>query len=99
MRKFLADFLKLEREKIMKEKVKSIINILLKNYKFYILLICSTVFVLLLEDIYEQEKIVIDTIVYNFAVVYLRTEPITIIMKIITNLGSAYFLIKKVFQK
>ena len=77
----------------MKEKVKSIINILLKNYKFYILLICSTVFVLLLENIYEQEKIVIDTIVYNFAVVYLRTEPITIIMKIITNLGSAYFLI------
>ena len=77
----------------MKEKIKNIIRVLIKNYKWCILLICAAIFLAILEDVYEQEKIIIDTIVYKFAVLYLRREHITIIMKIITNCGSAYFLI------
>lgn len=77
----------------MKEKIKNIIRVLIKNYKWCILLICAAIFVAILEDVYEQEKMIIDTIVYKFAVLYLRREQITTIMKIITNCGGAYFLI------
>ena len=77
----------------MKEKIQNIIKILIKNYKWCVLLICAAIFIAIFEDVYEQEKMTIDTIVYKFAVLYLRREPITTIMKIITNLGSAYFLI------
>lgn len=77
----------------MKEKIKSIINVIIKNYKWCVLLICVAIFIAIFEDVYEQEKMIIDTIVYNFAVLFLRRDSITTIMKIITNLGSAYFLI------
>lgn len=77
----------------MKEKIKSITKVIIKNYKWCILLICAAIFIAIFEDVYEQEKMKIDTIVYKFAVLYLRREPITTIMKIITNFGSAYFLV------
>lgn len=77
----------------MKQKLKNIIKILVKNYKWCILLICMVIFLAILEDVCEQEKMKIDIIVYKFAVIYLRREPLTTIMKIITNCGSAIFLI------
>lgn len=77
----------------MKEKIKNIIRALMKNYKWCILLLCAAIFIAILEDVYEQEKMIIDNIVYKFAVLYLRRESVTTIMKVITNFGSAYFLI------
>lgn len=68
-------------------------KILKRTLKWTILLICVIIFLKILEDVFEKDKLIIDTIVYNFVVLKLRMEPLTTIMKIITNLGGAYFLI------
>lgn len=68
-------------------------KILKRTLKWTILLICVIIFLKILEDVFEKDKLIIDTIVYNFVVLKLRKEPLTTIMKIITNLGGAYFLI------
>ena len=57
----------MEREKLMKEKIKNIIRVLIKNYKWCILLICAAIFVAILEDVYEQEKMIIDTVIYKLS--------------------------------
>ena len=68
-------------------------KILKRTLKWTVLLICVIIFLKILEDVFEKDKLIIDTIVYNFVVLKLRMEPLTTIMKIITNLGGAYFLI------
>ena len=64
-----------------------------KNYKLIIIFICSIIFIAILEDIYENEQLTMDTQIYKAVVLNLRTEWLTNIMKVITNIGGAYVLI------
>lgn len=74
----------------MKEKIKTLC---VKNYKWLILLICVIIFWAILEDVFNYEQLTIDVIVYNVVVANMRREPLTTILKLITNLGGAYVLI------
>lgn len=74
----------------MREKVKQVIK---TNYKIIILVICLIIFLGILEDVFEEETMRIDTIIYKIVVQNMRNDNLTNIFKIITNLGSAYSLI------
>ncbi len=64
-----------------------------KNYKLIIIFICSIILIAILEDIYTNEQLTMDTQIYKAVVLNLRTEWFTNIMKVITNIGGAYVLI------
>ena len=80
----------LEKEESIMKKIKKILK---KTYKWIILLICLIIFLGILEDIFEYQKLELDTIIYEIIILNLRAEPFTIFMHIITNLGGAYPLI------
>ena len=63
------------------------------NYKWIIILLCVIIFLMLLEDIFTMEQLQIDQAIYKLVILNLRTENLTSIMKVITNLASAYALI------
>lgn len=64
-----------------------------RNYKWIVLLICSVIFIAILEDIYEKEQLEIDIEIYKAVVLNLRVEWLTGIMKFVTNIGGAYVLV------
>ena len=68
-------------------------RIIEKNYKWIIAFLCLIIVIMLLEDIFENEQLTLDMVVYRLVVLNLRSEPLTVIMKVITNLSSAYVLI------
>lgn len=70
-----------------------IIQAIKKNYKIIIALICIIIFVAILEEIFDKEKIALDTIIYTIVVQKMRTDILTIFFKSITHLGGAYILI------
>lgn len=74
----------------MLDKLKKILK---KTYKWIILFICIIIFFAILEDIFEYEKLTMDVIIYEIIVLKLRTNVLTNIMSVITNLGGAYVLI------
>lgn len=74
----------------MTEKLKKII---LKDYKWIILFICIILFLSILEDVFEYETLALDYSVYNIVVKGMRNPILTNVLKIITNLGSAFALI------
>lgn len=74
----------------MFQKIKQIIQ---KNYKWIILFLCVVLFLAILEDLFEQETLKIDTIVFQIVVENMRSAPLTILLKGITQLGSAPILI------
>lgn len=74
----------------MTEKLKKIIK---KDYKWIILFICVILFLAILEDVFEYETLALDTSVYTIVVEKMRNPILTDILKIITNLGSAFVLI------
>lgn len=68
-------------------------KIIEKNYKWIIVFLCLIIVLMLLEDIFENEQLELDVLVYKLVILNLRSEPLTVIMKVITNLSSAYVLI------
>ena len=64
-----------------------------KNYKWIIAFLCLIIVIMILEDIFENEQLTLDMLVYRLVILNLRSEPLTVIMKVITNLSSAYVLI------
>ena len=68
-------------------------KIIEKNYKWIICFLCLIIVIMLLEDIFENEQLRLDILVYRLVILNLRAEPLTTIMKLITNLSSAYVLI------
>ena len=64
-----------------------------KNYKWIIVFLCIIIFLLLLEDIFENQILDLDIAAYRMIVLNLRTDSLTGIMKVITSLGGAYVLI------
>lgn len=73
--------------------LKKIGKALKKNYKYIILLICIIIFIAIIEDVFEKETIEMDLLIYKIMVIKMRNDPLTVLFKIITNLGGAYFLI------
>ena len=74
----------------MIEKTKKII---FKNIKWIVVFICAILFLAIIEDVFEQEKLFIDTVIYHVVVLNWRIEPLTIFFKLITQLGGTYVLI------
>lgn len=74
----------------MLQKTKDLIT---KNMKWIILFISLILFIAIAEDMLEKEIYSIDTITYSFVLNYLRNNFLTMILKIITNLASAFFLV------
>ncbi len=68
-------------------------RIIEKNYKWITILLCVIIVLMMLEDIFNSQQLTIDTVIYKNVILNLRSEPLTAIMKIITNLASAYTLI------
>ena len=68
-------------------------KIIEKNYKWIIFFLCLIIVLMILEDIFENEQLQLDVFVYRLVILNLRSEPLTAIMKVITNLSSAYVLI------
>ena len=68
-------------------------RIIEKNYKWIIAFLCLIIVLMFLEDIFENEQLTLDVLVYRLVILNLRSEPLTAIMKVITNLSSAYVLI------
>ena len=64
-----------------------------KNYKWIIAFLCLIIVLMMLEDIFENEQVTLDMVVYRLVILNLRSESLTVIMKVITNLSSAYVLI------
>lgn len=72
------------------EKLKKILN---KNYKWIILFLCVVLFLAILQNVFYDEQLVLDSIFYNLVVQNMRAPTLTTILIIITNLGSAITLI------
>ena len=68
-------------------------RIIEKNYKWIIAFLCLIIVLMMLEDIFENQQLTLDMVVYKLVILNLRSEPLTVIMKVITNLSSAYVLI------
>ena len=68
-------------------------RIIEKNYKWIIAFLCLIIVLMMLEDIFENEQLTLDMVVYRLVILNLRSEPLTVIMRVITNLSSAYVLI------
>ena len=68
-------------------------RIIEKNYKWIIAFLCLIIVLMMLEDIFENEQLSLDMFVYRLVILNLRSEPLTVMMKVITNLSSAYVLI------
>ena len=67
---------------------------IIKNIKWFVLLVCIVIFWEILENIFQQEIEGFDTYIYNIISKSI-SEPLTTILKIVTNLGGpiTYILI------
>ncbi len=74
----------------MKQEIKKFI---IKNLKWIILFICLICFLGIAEDVLEDEIFNIDTSFHTFLAEHVISDTLTPIVKIITNLGGATFLI------
>lgn len=74
----------------MLERIK---NIIIVNYKWLICFICLILFLALAEDVFNHEIMNGDIIGYKFISKYLINNSLTSIIKFITFLGSAVWLI------
>lgn len=64
-----------------------------KNIALFIIALCVIVFVILMKNVFEKEIMTIDIWANSFVMEYLRSDILTNIMWVITNLGGAIFLI------
>ena len=72
--------------------MKKIKELIIKNYKWIIFFLFFVIFLVIAEDVFEQEIFEFDSVVYNF-LVNNRNEVLNNFFKIITQFGSAIVLI------
>lgn len=77
----------------MSNIIKDLKKFLLNNYKLLIIFICIIILLFLIEDVMDKDIMSFDEMGYNLVSKYLITDTLTPIAKIITFLGSAYWLI------
>ncbi len=73
--------------------IKTLKEILKNNYKWIILFVCFVIAIDLIEDIFEYEKLTIDSITYKIIVQNMRNDMLTNIFKFVTFLGSQYMIL------
>lgn len=73
----------------MKDKIISIIK---QNWKIIILIICMITFIAIAEDILENEIWDFDEKIYS-GISKIMSEPVTSVLKVVTNLGGALAII------
>ena len=61
--------------------MRRVLDIILNNKRWIIVFIALIVFFAILEDVFEEEILMIDTVVYKFAVEFLRSDILTVIMQ------------------
>lgn len=81
----------------MNEKIKNnnekILEIITRNIRWIILFICLITVFVIIEDVFDNEIENFDVTCYNFLDKYIIREKITPIVKVITEIGSRYFVI------
>lgn len=77
----------------MKENVIKVKDFLLKNLKWIILFITLVLFLMIVEDVMDEEIMSTDSKGYALISTYLMSEPMTHVAKVITNFGGEYCLI------
>ena len=73
----------------MKNKV---MDVLKNNKRWCLLLICLVVFIVILENVFDNEIVLLDTNIYNTISLF-KNDTVTAIFKMITQFGSATILI------
>jgi len=68
-------------------------ELIIKNIKWIILFVSLIIFIAIAEDMLEKEIYTMDIVTYDFILKYLRNNVLTVILKVITNFASAFFLI------
>lgn len=74
----------------MSEKIKIVIK---RSYKIVVLVISLIIVYYILENIFKEETMKIDSIIYRLIVQNMRNDILTNIFKLITSIGSAFSLI------
>ena len=81
----------------MNDKIKNnnekILEIITRNIRWIILFICLITVFVIIEDVFDNEIENFDVTCYNFLDKYIIREKITPIVKVITEIGSRYFVI------
>ena len=77
----------------MKENVIKVKDFLLKNLKWIILFITLVLFLMIVEDVMDEEIMSTDSKGYSLISTYLMSEPMTYVAKVVTNFGGEYCLI------
>ena len=77
----------------MKENIIKVKDFLLKNLKWIILFITLVLFLMIVEDVMDEEIMSTDSKGYALISTYLMSEPMTHVAKVITNFGGEYCLI------
>lgn len=78
---------------IGQRKMKNIKEAFKKNYVWIIFAVALIIFLVILEDVFEDEIMRCDTISYNIVINYLRADWLTPIVKVITACGGARVLL------
>lgn len=76
----------------MKEKLEKIKEFFIKNKRWIFIIICLTIFFFILEDVLDKEIEEFDNTIYIWLSIIIK-EPITIVVKAITTMGSGYIII------
>lgn len=76
----------------MKEKLEKIEEFFRKNIRWIFVIICLTIFFLILEDVLDKEIEQFDNMIYTWLSNIIK-EPITTFAKIITTMGAGYVII------
>lgn len=76
----------------MKEKLERIEEFFRKNIRWILVIICLTIFFLILEDVLDKEIEQLDNMIYTWLSNIIK-EPITTFAKIITTMGAGYVII------
>ena len=76
----------------MKEKLGRIKDFFINNRRWIIVVFCLVLFFFILDNVLDKEIERFDNAIYNL-ISKIINEPLTIILKIITTIGSAYVII------
>lgn len=74
------------------KKIDRIKEFMVKKLKWIILFLCVVIFLAIVEDVFDQEIMRLDTWGYHFISSFLISDSVTPIAKVITNLGGVTIL-------
>lgn len=75
------------------KKIKRVLNVIKKNWIFVVLLISLFLFLIILKDVYGDKILMDDLISRDLLVNSIRSDFLTSVFKIITNLGGSLVII------